>query len=156
MAEVAKALGDPIREGSTAPCTLRLEEHENPDRPVVALATRRIEELSTRKRAVTDALDALKVERPAGHRPDDILAMLDALSDLRPALTNATEGELADISEAFDASITYDKPNGRLILAATIRTDLDPKLQNDDDRPGERSLISQVAGAGFEPATFGL
>lgn len=36
----------------------------------------------------------------------------------------------------------------RLILAATIRTNLDPKLQNDDDRPGERSLISQVAGAG--------
>lgn len=56
---------------------------------------------------------------------------------------------MSDIFEAFDASITYDKPNGRLILAAAIRPDLDPKLQNDDDRPGERSLISQVAGERF-------
>jgi hypothetical protein len=78
------------------------------------------------------------------------------MPDLRPALTNATEDELADLFEAFDATITYDKPNGRLILAATIRPDLNPKPQNDNDRPEGRSLISGVAGAGFEPATFGL
>jgi hypothetical protein len=35
---------------------LRLEEHEDPTHPVVALATERIEELSTRKSAVTDAI----------------------------------------------------------------------------------------------------
>jgi hypothetical protein len=67
--------------------TLRLEEHEDSDHPVVALAIRRIEELSTRKRAVTEAIDALKVERPAGHHPDEILAMLDAVPDLSPRST---------------------------------------------------------------------
>ncbi|MHB1539398.1 MAG: recombinase family protein [Solirubrobacteraceae bacterium] len=124
--------------------TLRLEEHEDPDHPVVALATRRIEELSARRRAVTDAIDTLKAERPTGRRPDDILAMLDAVPDLRPTLSNATDAELADLFDAFDATITYDKPNGRLTLAATIHPGLD--LQNDNDRPGERSrsLISGV------------
>lgn len=136
--------------------TLRLEEHEDPNHPVVALATRRIEELAARKRAVAEAIEGLTVERPTGHRPDDILALLDALPDLRPALMKASDAELADILDAFDATITYDKANGKLILAATIRPDLAPKLRNENDRPEGRSLISGVAGAGFEPATFGL
>jgi hypothetical protein len=101
---------------------------------------------------------AQKVERPAGHRPDDILALLDTLPDLRPALKNATEDEFADIFDAFDASITYDKP---LVLAAARARSHDPprprprKLQNDDDRPEGRSLISGVAGEGLKhkPAT---
>ncbi len=136
--------------------TLRLEEHEDSDHPVVALAIRRIEELSTRKRAVTEAIDALKVERPAGHHPDEILAMLDAVPDLRPSLRNATEQELADLLAAFDVTISYDKPNRRLTLTATIGPGLMPPPENDDDRPEGRSLMFGIAGAGFEPATFGL
>jgi hypothetical protein len=101
-------------------------------------------------------IDALKVERPAGHHPDEILAMLDAVPDLRPSLHNATEQELANLLAAFDVTISYDKPNRRLTLTATIGPGLLPPPENNDDRPGERSLISQVAGAGFEPATFGL
>jgi hypothetical protein len=42
--------------------TLRLEEHEDPTHPVVALATERIEELSTRKSAVADAIQTLKAK----------------------------------------------------------------------------------------------
>ena len=69
---------------------LRLEEHEDPTHPVVALATERIEELSTRKSAVTYAIKSLQVERPAGHDPDEVAAMLDAVPDLREALTEAS------------------------------------------------------------------
>lgn len=137
--------------------TLRLEEHEDSDHPVVALAIQRIEELSTRKRAITEATDALKIERPAGHHPDEILAMLDAVPDLRPALHNATEQELANMLAAFDVTISYDKPNRRLTLTATIGPGLLPPPENDSDRPETgRSLMFGIAGAGFEPATFGL
>jgi hypothetical protein len=64
--------------------TLRLEEHEDPTHPVVALATERIVDLSTREAAVTDATEALKAKRPAGHHPDEIVAMLDAVSRPTP------------------------------------------------------------------------
>jgi hypothetical protein len=82
--------------------TLRLEEHEDPNHPIVALASERIVELSTRKAAVTDALETLKAKLPAGHHPDEILAMLDALPD--PA--NESDRPKSDRSES-------DRPRGR-------------------------------------------
>ena len=100
--------------------TLRLEEHEDPAHPIVALASERIMELSTRKTAVTDALDALKAKRPAGHHPDEIVAMLDAVPDLRPTIKTATEEELAEIFRAFNVTITYDKARQVLDLSATV------------------------------------
>jgi site-specific DNA recombinase len=136
--------------------TLRLEEHEDPAHPIVALATERIVELSTRKAAVTDALEALKEKRPAGHHPDEILSMLDAVPDLRQTLKTAADDELAEIFRAFDVRITYDKARQVLDFAATITPELLPALPNESDRPKERSQDNGVAGAGFEPATFGL
>src|ERR1035437_943294 len=107
--------------------TLRLEEREDPTHPVVALAIERIEELSTRKAAVTDATQTLKTKRPAGHDPDEILAILDAVPDLRKVLNLASAEQLARIFRAFDVTITYDKPNRRLNLAATITPELIPE-----------------------------
>jgi hypothetical protein len=113
--------------------------------------------LSTRKSAVADALDALRAKRPAGHHPDEIVAMLDAVPDLRPALNAASDEELVEIFRAFDLTITYDKHEQRLHLAATITPELLPVLcPNESDRPEGRSQINDIAGAGFEPATFGL
>ncbi len=44
-----------------------------------------------------------------------------------------------------------------LQLSATVTPELLPDLsENDRDRSGERSRVSGIAGAGFEPATFGL
>lgn len=134
--------------------TLRLEEHEDPKHPVVALATNRIEELSARKSATNTAIEALKTKRPAGHHPDEIAAMLDAVPDLRKALKAASDEELANIFSAFDVTISYDKTSQQLNLAATITPELLP--QDDDNRSPERSRVLEVAGAGFEPATFGL
>jgi hypothetical protein len=137
--------------------SLRLEEHEDPNHPVVVLASERIVELTTRKAAVTDALAALKTKRPAGHDPDEVLAMLDAVPDLRPALATATEEKLAAIFQAFDVEITYDRDQQTLKLAATITPELIPDFDPDEnDRPEGRSQVNGIAGAGFEPATFGL
>jgi hypothetical protein len=128
--------------------TLRLEEHEDPAHPIVALATERIVELSTRKGAVTDALEALKEKRPAGHHPDEILSMLDAVPDLRQALKTAADDELAEIFRAFDVRVSYDKTRQVIDLAATITPEILTVLpSNDSDRPEERSQDNGVAGA---------
>jgi hypothetical protein len=83
--------------------------------------------------------------------------MLDAVPGLRPTLNAASEAELVEIFRAFDLTITYDEIEQRLRLAATITPELVPVLcPNDSDRPEGRSQINGIAGAGFEPATFGL
>jgi site-specific DNA recombinase len=136
--------------------TLRLEEHDDPNHPVIAAATRRIEELGSRHAAVEDALKALRSQRPTDTHPDEILAMLDAIPDLRPTLRTAAPNELADIYSAFQISTTYDKPRNTLELSATVRPDLLAKDETPTDENTERSGYSYIAGAGFEPATFGL
>jgi site-specific DNA recombinase len=135
--------------------TLRLEEHDNPDHPVVALATRRIEELSARRESVDDAIAALRAQRPNGSHPDEIVAMLDAIPDMRDALAGADLSELADIFRAFDVCATYHKDTRRLELAATITPQLVGAHEKSDRHIG-RSRDFGIAGAGFEPATFGL
>jgi hypothetical protein len=100
------------------------------------------------------AIEALKAKRPAGHHPDEIAAMLNAVPDLRKALKTTSDEQLAAIFGAFDVTISYDKTSQQLDLAATITPELLP--QNDSDRSGERSRVLEVARAGFEPATFGL
>lgn len=85
----------------------------DPKHPVVVLATERIEELSARKSGVSIAIEALKVTRPAGHHPDEIAAMLDAVPDLRKALKTASGEQLADIFSAVE-TVSYDKASQQL------------------------------------------
>jgi site-specific DNA recombinase len=137
---------------------LRLEEHDDPDHPVVVLAKRRIAELSARREAAAEAIAALEAERPDGSRPAEIEAMLAAVPDLRPALRSASEEELAEILERFEVEAVYDKARRTLELAATITPELVPeaeKTRPPSGRSGNSGQIS-IAGAGFEPATFGL
>jgi site-specific DNA recombinase len=129
--------------------TLRLEEHEDPTHPVVALATERIEELSTRKSAVADAIRTLKAKRPAGHDPDEIAAMLDAIPDMRETLAIASQPQLAEIFRAFDVTITYDKTNERLNLAATITRELLPDPADENDRPNVAVADVWSSGGGI-------
>ena len=96
-------------------------------------------ELSTRRGAVTDALEALNETRPAGRHPDEILSMLDAVPDPRQTLKTAADNELAEIFRAFDVRIAYDKTRQVLDFAATITPELLPALPNESDRPEERS-----------------
>jgi hypothetical protein len=61
--------------------------------------------------------------------------MLDAVPDLRPALNAAGEEELVEIFRAFDLTITYDKHEQRLHLAAAITPELLPVLCPQRKRP---------------------
>lgn len=132
--------------------TLRLEEHDDPAHPIVALAVRRIEEISARRGSITEAIRALEVERPAGARPDEIEAMLDAVPALRPALGNYEEAELADLLTDFDVTATYDKAQRRLKLGATLTPEL-VAAQETKRPPGGRpqSRISSIAGERYGP-----
>jgi site-specific DNA recombinase len=134
---------------------LRLEEHDDPRHPVVAAAKLRIEELAVRRATVDEAIEQLGSARPVGARPDEIEAMLDAVPDLRPALASADPEKQADIFERFDVMAVYDKPKRRLQLAATVAAELAPTPETPPP-PRGRWGISSIAGAGFEPATFGL
>jgi hypothetical protein len=99
---------------------LRLEEHDDPDHPVVALATRRIEELSARRAATTAAIEKLTAARAAGGHPNDILAMLEAVPDLRDRLRRGDPRLLAGIYEDFKVTATYEKATSQLTLEATV------------------------------------
>jgi hypothetical protein len=71
-------------------------------------------------------------------------------------LRNATPEELADLLGAFDVTATYDKENHRLDLAATVPAELVSERENHRPPKDRASGNSYIAGAGFEPATFGL
>ena len=78
------------------------------------------------------------------------------MPDLRPTIATATDEELQEIFRAFDVSILYDKYDQTLTLAATITPELLPEVAQKNDCSGRPSQINEVAGAGFEPATFEL
>jgi hypothetical protein len=75
--------------------------------------------------------------------------MLGAVPDLRQALTEASATQLSEIFSAFDVTITYDKENERLNLAATITPELIP--DNKNDRP--RRAVADVCHSGGEIET---
>ena len=118
--------------------TLRLEEHDDPDHPIVALATRRIEKLSARQEAVEEAIATLRAKRPEGAHPDQIVAMLDAIPDIRDALREANETELIEVFDALDVCAAYTKPTRRLELAATVTPELVAKHEKATARGGGR------------------
>jgi hypothetical protein len=124
-----------------------MEEHDDPHHPVIALAKQRIIELSTRRKTIEDTIRTSEARQAQTLQTHEIEAALDAIPDLRDTLKSATADELAELFETFDATATYDKPNRALELAATLNAHRPPK--------GGRGNL-QVAGAGFEPATFGL
>ncbi len=131
--------------------SLRLEEHDDANHLVVALATRRIEELSFRRASTEEAIHTLESSRPGGARTAEIEALIAAILDLRPALTSAGPEELADLFETFEVTAVYDKPNRTLELAATVTPELVPENENPDRATLGRSGKSSIAGARFVP-----
>ncbi len=135
--------------------SLRLEEHEDPEHPVLKLATRRIEELSGQADAIAAEIASLEAARPEEPRSEEIEALLADVPDLREALAQADGEELIELLDAFDVAVSYDKPERTLELSALLANDF--VSSPDAKRPPDgRSRNSSIAGAGFEPATFGL
>jgi hypothetical protein len=72
-----------------------------------------------------------------------------------PKRTYATE---APAVRGLCPQISYDKINRRIEISATITEAIADALENAQVLPQEASNVAQrdMAGAGFEPATFGL
>ncbi len=81
-----------------------------------------------------------------------------ASPDLAAALHQAPTELKRQVFDAFCLQITYDKPSRRIEISATITQAIADTLENAKDLPQEVSSVAQrdIAGAGFEPATFGL
>ncbi len=132
---------------------LRLEEHDDPSHPVVALAKRRIVELTKERDRLERELASLEAQPPSDVHPDAIETMLASVPDLRDALDDYDASELAQLLEDFDVEVTYNKYERTLQLAATLALDKPPVTARP---PRRRSHNCDIAGAGFEPATSGL
>jgi site-specific DNA recombinase len=89
---------------------------------------------------------------------DELEAALARVPDLTRALQEAPPALKRQIFDAFELRIVYDKISRRIEISATISDAVAKTLQNANDLPEEVANVTHkdIAGAGFEPATFGL
>jgi hypothetical protein len=122
------------------------------------LVAQRIEKLRRDKEAAEIELRALTPAAADSGASEDPSALLARLPDLGAALRQAPRGLKRQVFEAFCLRITYDKSTRRIEISATITEAIAEALENAKDLPEEVSSVAQrdIAGAGFEPATFGL
>jgi hypothetical protein len=122
------------------------------------LVSKRIEELRRAKEAAEIELRALSPASADSAASEDTSALLARLPDLGEALLNAPKELKRQVFEAFCLQVVYDKVNRRIEISATITEAIADALENERDLPEEVSNVAQrdIAGAGFEPATFGL
>ena len=78
--------------------------------------------------------------------------------DLTRALAEAPPAIQRQVFEAFELQIAYDKAEGRIEVSATVSEAVADALENEKAlrEEGLRVTANDIAGAGFEPATFGL
>lgn len=119
---------------------LRLEEHEDPEHPVVKLATQRIEELSGQAEAIKATIADLEAAQPEEPRPEEIEALLGDVPDLREALAQAEGEELIELLDAFDVAVSYDKPERTLALSAMLASDFVSAPKRSDRLMGGRRI----------------
>jgi hypothetical protein len=124
IARLRRELGDIDR--SLYRQALRLEEHDDPAHPVVALAKRRIVELTAERDRLERDLTSLEAHPPADVHPEAVEAMLASVPDLRDALVDYEPAELAQLFEDFDVEVEYDKHHRTLRIAATLELDRPP------------------------------
>jgi hypothetical protein len=83
---------------------------------------------------------------------------LSRIPDLSEALRDAPTPLKRQVFEAFCLEIRYDKVERRIEVSATVSEAVAEAFENAKDLPEEVSSVTtrDIAGAGFEPATFGL
>ena len=84
--------------------------------------------------------------------------MLERLPNLSEALRKASPKIKRQVFEAFCLEIRYDRLERRIEISATVSEAVAKALEKTKDLPEEVSRVTlrDIAGAGFEPATFGL
>jgi len=122
------------------------------------LIAKRIEKLRRDKETAEIELRALTPAAADSGASEDPAALLARLPDLGAALHDAPKDLKRQVFEAFCLQITYDKINRRIEISATITEAIANALHNAKDLPEEVLNVAHrdIAGAGFEPATFGL
>jgi site-specific DNA recombinase len=131
---------------------IALEEGIEPD-----LVAARIAELRGDKSQLEEALGEMG-EGSEELEADSLTAQLERLPDLSKSLRDAPPNVQRQVFEAFDLQITYDKASRRVELSATVSEAVADAFQNAKALQAEGSsvVVEDIAGAGFEPATFGL
>jgi hypothetical protein len=78
--------------------------------------------------------------------------------DLTKALREAPPEVQRQVFEAFELEILYDKAGRTIEISATVSEAVANAFEKQKALPKEGSLVvvTDIAGAGFEPATFGL
>ena len=71
--------------------------------------------------------------------------MLDAVPDLSPTLRTAAPEELADIFDAFNVKVIYDKANRKLTLAATLTGEL---VSENEKTPTAKGPVGEFVHSG--------
>ncbi len=89
---------------------------------------------------------------------DELIAALSRVPDLSQALRDAPMKLKRQVFEAFCLEVRYDKVERRIEISATVAEAVAKAFENAKDLPEEVSSVTtrDIAGAGFEPATFGL
>ena len=156
------------REGKTAGIRLRQQVAEI-DRKIKAqvqalekgiepeLVSARIGELRADKEALEETLAQVGAEREEAE-DEELALQLARVPDLTKALAKAPPQIQRQVFEAFELQIAYDKAGGRVELSATVSESVADAFENTKALRREGSVVvpRDIAGAGFEPATFGL
>jgi hypothetical protein len=122
------------------------------------LVIKRIEKLRRHKEAAEIELRAVTPGSADSEASEGAEKLLARLPNLGNALRKAPMELRRQVFEAFCLQITYDKLNRRIEISATITEAIAKALENERDLPEEVANVARrdIAGAGFEPATFGL
>jgi len=129
-----------------------LEDGIEPD-----LVAARISELRGDKSALEEALTGMDDDTEE-IEADDLTERLGRLPDLTKALEEASPEVQRQVFQAFDLQITYDKAARRVEISATVSEAVADAFENAKALrlEGSQVVVEDIAGAGFEPATFGL
>lgn len=133
---------------------LRLEEHDDPNHPVVKLAVQRIEELTAQREAVQRRLSELEqAEVAAPPKPAEIETLLDAVPDLRSTIREAEPADMQALLAALDFAVTYEKDPSRVTLTALLTPELvsyaEKALESRPKRPKEaRTPVGDIFHSG--------
>jgi site-specific DNA recombinase len=130
-----------------------LEEGVEPE-----LIGKRISDLRKAKEEAEIELRALTPAAANSGPEEDPGELLSRIPDLTHALQKAPPSLKRQVFDAFGLQIAYDKVERRIEISATVCEAVAQTLQNAKDLPEEVSSVAlrDIAGAGFEPATFGL
>jgi site-specific DNA recombinase len=123
-----------------------------------ALVRKRIEKLRTDKEKAEIELRGLDPVSAGPEAKEGLPELLGRIPDLSQTLHEAPPELKRQVFEAFGLRIAYDKVERRIEISATISEAVAKALEKAEDLPEEVSSVARrdIAGAGFEPATFGL